>query len=297
MFNFLSKLSWKSWAAVLGIIGAAAVFFWLNSWVPRIALFWLFGLGLGFVLQRSRFCWVSAVSNCFLFKDTRLLEGVMGGLFIATIGFAAYMYRLMPDPGPGILRYDVIVSPFGWHLLLGGAMFGFGMMLSGGCIVGNLYRIGEGAMSAVVAFAGILAGMGILQFTWPWWWDNYIGKQSALWLPVELGWVGALALTLGIISVLYVILRVVRGRSERTPSEQCEKTPPWPARIAGWARAVFKTAWPLAAGGVVLGLINVAMYWAVDHPWTVTGEIMSWSQGLFEILRIPPPPIGAVPGT
>jgi hypothetical protein len=175
MSKILSKPGWKTCAAILGCAGAVAVFLWLNTSLPRLALFWVFGLALGFVLQRSRFCFVSAVSNCFVFKDTRLLEGIMGGLFIATIGFAAIM-RGIPA---GTIPDGAVVTPFGWHLLLGGVMFGLGMMLSGGCIVGNLYRIGEGALASVVAFIGILAGMGMLQFNWPWWWNGYISKLPA----------------------------------------------------------------------------------------------------------------------
>jgi uncharacterized protein len=297
MLNFLRKPGWKTWLAVVGAIGAAGLFLWLNTSTPRLALFWVFGLGLGFVLQRSRFCFVSAVSNCFVFKDTRLLEGITMGLFVATIGFGVIMFRIMPEPGPGFIRSGALVTPFGWHLVLGGAMFGLGMMLAGGCIVGNLYRIGEGAVASVVAFAGILAGMGILQFNWPWWWKNYVGKQSAIWLPAEIGWFWSIALTLGVIAIIYIILRIVRGRSAPAESVPCEAVPPWPARVSGWFRAMFKTAWPLAAGGIVLGIINVLMYRVVDRPWTVTGEIMTWSQGLFDILHIPPPPMGAVPGT
>lgn len=287
---------WKLGAAVAGLLGVAAVFTWLNTSFSRLALFWLFGLAIGFVLQRARFCFVSAVSNCFLFRDTRLLEGVMAGLFIATIGFSAIMYQMMPEPGPGFIRSGALVTPFGWHLLLGGVMFGFGMLLAGGCIVGNLYKIGEGAVSAVVAFVGILAGMGILQFTWPWWWNNYIGKQSAIWLPAEIGWPGAIGLTLGIIVILYLILRLVRGKGQPKPVLAAARLP-WSSKLAGFGRAIFKQAWPLALGGVILGLLNVAMYLAVDRPWTITGEVMSWAQGLFNLVHIPPPPLEAVPGT
>jgi len=111
------KLNWRPWLGAAAIAGVLGVFLWLNAGYPRLALFWVFGLALGFVLQRSRFCFVSAVSNCVLFRDTRLLEGILGGLFVAVIGFAAVMYPQMPEPGPGFLRNSALmVSPFGWHL-------------------------------------------------------------------------------------------------------------------------------------------------------------------------------------
>jgi uncharacterized protein len=298
MSSFVHRVTWKTWAAALGIAVAIAVFVWLNQTLPRLALFWVFGVALGFVLQRSRFCFVSGISNCFLFKDTRQLEGVMVGLFLATIGFAAVMNYVPAVSGGGVgIAAGAVATPFGWHLLLAGAMFGFGMMLAGGCIMGNLYRIGEGAVSALIVFIGVMAGMGILQFTWPWWWNNYISKLSSVWLPDKIGWAGAIALTLGVIIALYVILRIVRGRSEHTQIESCENTPAWPSRITRWGRAIFKTGWPLAAGGIVLALINIVMYWTLNRPWTVTGELMTWAQGLFDTLHLPPPPVGAVPGS
>ena len=284
---------WKPWAALAGLAGAIAVFLWLNASLPRLALFWVFGLALGFVLQRSRFCFVSAVSNCFLFRDTRLLEGVLGGLFVATIGFALVMYRL--SPGADVPPTTAIVTPFGWHLVLGGVIFGFGMLLAGGCIVGNLFRIGEGALSAVLAFLGVLAGLGALQFTWPWWWDSYISRLSPVWLPAKIGWIGAVALTLAVIAILFIIVRRARDKSSATPV--AAERMPLSSRLKGLGDAVFRKAWPLALGGVVLALINVLMFLVVDRPWTVTGELMSWAQGLFNLLRLPPPQFNAVPGT
>ena len=270
------------------------VFFWLNTTMPRLALFWVFGLALGFILQRSRFCFVSAISNCFLFRDTRLLEGILGGLFIATLGFAFIMYRMVPDPTTGNIPLTAIVSPFGWHLILGGALFGSGMMLSGGCVVGNLYRIGEGGISAVVALLGIILGMGALQFTWPWWWRNYIGKLPTIWLPAKIGWAGAVALTILIITILFIIVRraMVTTAPVSNPSNARLG-----AKIAKAIKSVFTKAWPLALGGVALGIMNVLLFQAAGRPWTVTGEVMSWTQGLFTLVHLPPPPFDAVPGT
>jgi hypothetical protein len=286
--------NWKLWAGVAGIAGALAVFLWLDGSMPRLALFWLFGLALGFVLQRSRFCFVSAVSNCVLFRDTRLLEGVLGGLFVATIGFAFVMYRLVPDPSSGAIPITAIVSPFGWHLALGGVMFGFGMLLAGGCIVGNLYRIGEGGLSAVIAFLGVLIGMGALQFTWPWW-RVYIGTLSPVWLPAKLGWIGAITLTLAVIALLFIVVRMIRGKIP--PHVPLAERPVLPAMFARIGENFLGKAWPLALGGVVLAVINVMMFQTVDRPWTVTGELMSRAQGIFNLIRLPPPPFDAVPGT
>jgi len=290
------RFNWKPWAAALAIAGVFAVFFWLNASLPRLAIFWIFGLALGFILQRSRFCFVSAISNSFLFRDTRLLEGILGGLFIATIGFAFIMYQISPHPTDNNIPFAAIVSPFGWHLALGGLLFGCGMMLGGGCIVGNLHRIGEGSLSAVVAFLGILLGMGALQFTWPWWWQNYIGTLSPVWLPAKIGWWGAIILTLLVITVLFVIVRRVKAKMPVVVSHHAQNTR-LSTKFINISRAIFCKAWPLALGGIVLGIVNVLLFRVADRPLTVTGETMSWAQGLFTLVQLPPPAFDSVPGT
>ena len=75
--SFLRRINWRHVFASFALTGVLAVFCWLSLSLPRFALFWAFGLVFGFVLQRSRFCFVSAISNCFLSRDTRLLEGIL----------------------------------------------------------------------------------------------------------------------------------------------------------------------------------------------------------------------------
>src|SRR5918996_6479388 len=109
-----------------------------------LAVFWLFGLAFGFVLQRSRFCFASAFRDLFLLGDARVMKGIIAGLAVATAGFAVLMARLVPEVGFGSLPPGATVLPLGVHTLLGGVLFGVGMVLAGGCTSGSLYRAGEG---------------------------------------------------------------------------------------------------------------------------------------------------------
>ena len=283
---------------MLGLAPAVAVFFLLNTVSLRMSLFWAFGLGLGFILQRSRFCLVSTIKSCIVTRDTRRMEGMMRGLFIATLGFTAIMMRMMPIPGPGFIRNAVVVSPFGWHLLLGGILFGTGAMLSGGCVVGHLYRLGQGSVSSAVSFIGVLIGMGALQFNWTWWWDTYISKQTAIWLPAKMGWAAAVCLTLAVIAGIYIFLRcIVRKRISPESAEVCMCSMPQKQGLYLRKFDIFNPDRSPAAGWVMLGIMNVLMYWILERPWTVTGEVMSWAQGIFTFFHIPLLPLQAVLGT
>ena len=130
-----------------GVAAAAAAFVILvgTASSDRVsAVFWLFGLAFGFVLQRSRFCFASAFRDLFLLGDARVMKGIIAGLAVATAGFAVVMARMLPEVGFGSLPPGATVLPLGLHTLLGGVLFGIGMVLAGGCTSGSLYRAGEG---------------------------------------------------------------------------------------------------------------------------------------------------------
>lgn len=287
-------LNWKLWAGMAALAGALAVWLSLRTGTPRLALYWLFGLLFGVIVQRSRFCFVSAIGNFTLFRDGRLLKGILAGLFIATIGFAVIMYQQSPDPASGIPA-GAYVSPFGWHLVLAGIIFGLGMVLAGGCILGTLYRIGEGAVASLVALLGIIIGMGVLQHNWPWWY-RYISTLPAVWLPQHIGWIASVALTLVVIAALFWLV----SRS-KTPGSVPDKPKTGPVslktRLSSLGRAIFVNGWPLAAGGVILGGVNVWLFAVVQRPWGLTGEVMRWTQNLLDAIHLSAPPVGTVPGS
>lgn len=45
--------------------------------------------------------------------------------------------------------------------IIGGFLFGFGMVLAGGCVVGTLYKMGSGSILSLMAFIGLLSGSTI----------------------------------------------------------------------------------------------------------------------------------------
>jgi len=289
--------NWKLWAGLIAVTGAVAVYISLKIGTPRLALFWVFGLAFGFIVQRSRFCFVSAISNFFLFKDGRLLKGILGGLAVATIGFTIIMYRQIADPASGIPA-TAYIAPFGWHLVLAGAIFGLGMMLAGGCIMSTLYRIGEGAVASLVALLGIIIGMGVLQHNWPWWWDNYISHLPNVWLPAHIGWIAAIVLTLAAIALLYWLVATRSNRGSVAPKTDSKvKSISLKSKFASLGKGFFVSGWPLALGGVILGIGNILLYQTAERPWGLTGEVMRWTQNVLDAIHLSAPPVGTVPGS
>ena len=112
----------------------------------------LFGIVFGIVLQRGRFCMASAARDLFLTKDTYLAKGVIYAIIFTSIGFFAV-------ESLGLIEFQI--KTLGLQNVIGGLLFGVGMVLAGGCASGVLYRAGEGYVSAYTAILGVLTGMAV----------------------------------------------------------------------------------------------------------------------------------------
>jgi uncharacterized membrane protein YedE/YeeE len=127
----------------LGLV--AAVIAWGAAWYgsgdeqlsPR-GLIVLAGLGIGFVMHRSRLCFARAFREPFVTAEGQMTKAVLLALAIG-IPLAAMLFeKKVIDP------YVAIPPTFWIGSLVGGVLFGTGMVFGGGCASGSLWRMGEG---------------------------------------------------------------------------------------------------------------------------------------------------------
>jgi uncharacterized membrane protein YedE/YeeE len=111
----------------------------------------------GAIAQRTHFCTMGAVSDVVNMGDwTRMRQWGMA-MGVAMIGFAALVAAGQVDPS----RTLYWSTRWIWlSALVGGAMFGFGMVLASGCGSKTLVRIGAGNLKSLVVF-GV---MGVAAF-------------------------------------------------------------------------------------------------------------------------------------
>jgi uncharacterized membrane protein YedE/YeeE len=150
-----SEINWKLYVvlSVLGVIVTTAVAASTGYWVlTALPIGFLFG----FFLQKGDLCGASAFSEVLLMKDRRKLFGLWVVIVVAMVGFAALdllgWVRLNPKPFLYL------------NLLVGGVVFGVGMVLAGGCVSGCLYKAGSGNLNSIVALAGIPLGVMMVEF-------------------------------------------------------------------------------------------------------------------------------------
>jgi uncharacterized membrane protein YedE/YeeE len=180
------------------IIGFAAL---LGGMAPGLAVAWIFGIGFGVVLQKSRFCFTAAFRDPVLTGGTSLSKAVLLAIGIALIGFAAIQF-FITQGGKGI---PGAVNPAGIHVAIGATMFGIGAVISGGCASGTLMRVGEGFMMQWLSLVFFVVGSlwGARDFGW--WTQAVISASPKIHLPSVLGWPMALVLQLAVLVGLYFL--------------------------------------------------------------------------------------------
>lgn len=169
----------------------------------KAAMYWVFGGCFGFILQKSRFCFTASMRDPVLTGTTSLTKAVLIAFAIATIGFTAIKYSAFADgqpiPGQGF------VQPISFATVLGGILFGIGMVIAGGCASGTLMRVGEGfavnALALVFFVIGSFWGAHDMGF----WSIHFIANGKKVFLPDVFGWFGAVVFQLVLIFVLYIV--------------------------------------------------------------------------------------------
>lgn len=124
----------------------------------------LLGMVAGFVMHRSDFCMAGAFRDLFLFGSATMLRPVLLMSAAAMVLFeVARVCGLVP-----LYPFPLFGTPSASNLA-GGAIFGVGMVLAGGCVVGTLYRIGAGNAAAMVTLAGLVTGSALYAEIHPVW--------------------------------------------------------------------------------------------------------------------------------
>ncbi len=127
----------------------------------------LIAAGLGYAMQRGRWCMVQGFREPHMTGDCTLAKSVALSIFIVAVGGAVLKYGVPMHGGEPVLApANYVRGTFGWGGVVGGFIFGLGAMLAGGCGSGTLWRVGEGQIKLwiVVPFFGIANSMMVSWF-------------------------------------------------------------------------------------------------------------------------------------
>ncbi|OYR64039.1 YeeE/YedE family protein [Halorubrum ezzemoulense] len=204
------------------------------------------GLAFGILLQKARFCFVSAFRDFVAFKDTRVLKGLLAGIAVMTV-----FWSLQATFG----YFRGFWTPaWGLGSLFGGFVFGLGMTLAGGCASGTLYRAGQGYLQFWLVLLFMFVGYVLFAFAFPVAETYYFqtlnpfeGQTLYLALPFSPAVTGLLAVAVGTLAYAFV-----KGRS------QLPDDPSGGTGVASDARAQAALGGSRLLSSVALGLRGIA---------------------------------------
>jgi uncharacterized membrane protein YedE/YeeE len=133
---------------ILVVVAAIYTHLWVFTAIPIGFLF-------GFFLQKGNLCGSSAFSEVLLMKDWKKIWGLWVCIVTGMAGFA-----VLDLVGWVVLN----PKPLIWgNYVIGGLIFGIGMVLAGGCVSGCLFKAGAGNLNSIVAILGIALGVSIVE--------------------------------------------------------------------------------------------------------------------------------------
>jgi len=193
---------------VLLFIAVIVIAVFLQRANPKGAFIWMIGIALGYVLQRSRFCFTASLRDPVLTGGTELTKAVIIALSLASV---AYLAINMSRFGMNLENYDLKavaghVKPVGINTAIGAFLFGIGAVVAGGCASGTLMRMGEGFAQQWLAFVFFVVGSVIGVVIMVPMGSVAVLKGAAVFLPKALGgWVPAIILQFGALAGLYIL--------------------------------------------------------------------------------------------
>ena len=123
----------------------------------------IIGLFFGFVVQRTNFCTMGSISDMLSFDDSRRFRAWILSAVVAVVGAQILHHAGAVDLSKSMYRS----ATFDWAgAILGGLIFGFGMVFAGGCASRNLVRAGSGDLRSlfvviIIAIAGYMTIGGL----------------------------------------------------------------------------------------------------------------------------------------
>ncbi|MDL1901101.1 YeeE/YedE family protein [Anaerolineae bacterium CFX9] len=226
----------------------------------------LTGAALGIVFQRGRFCFFCILRDYIEHRNSGPLFAILTALAVGGVGYAIVFGAFLPNAMAGRLPPDAHIGPVSWVTLAAGLAFGLGMALSGACISGHLYRLGEGYSRAPIALIGAIGGFALGFLMWQNLYISTIVSAPVAWLPATFGYGGSLALHLALLTIIALLL--LRRLPALKGSEGGTLTP----RVI-WQK-VFGERWNPLITGALVGVIGVFAYFRVE-PLGVTAQLGS----------------------
>jgi len=229
----------------------------------------IIGFIFGFILQSGRFCMNSAFRDIILLKEFKLAKAVAVSLAVLAVGFAIFAFAGIINLAPTAFKP--------WAAIVGGLVFGIGMVFAGGCASGTTYRVGEGMMGSFVAAIGLTVGalmtkFGVLSDLSEGLKLVTVGSQLTLFGEFNAVITPIFMLILGLVGIALMFFFWVWPALKKRGDKPLIK-------FDNLVEVSFKKGYPWWVTGILIGLILIAGYVASGGVVGITGgwiNISNW---------------------
>ncbi|KJQ39965.1 selenium metabolism membrane protein YedE/FdhT [Enterobacter bugandensis] len=163
---------------------------------PKLGLAMLFGVGFGLLIERAQICFTSAFRDMWITGRTMMAKAIIAGMAVSAIGIFSYVQ----------LGVEPKIMWAGPNAVIGGLLFGFGIVLAGGCETGWMYRAVEGQVHYWWVGLGNVLGSTLLAYFW----DDVSPVLATNWDKVNLlsafGPLGGLLVTYALLLVAFLLV-------------------------------------------------------------------------------------------
>jgi uncharacterized protein len=232
----------------------------------------------GAIAQRTHFCTMGAVSDVVNMGDWSRMRQWALAAGVAMLGFGLLVWLGKIDASKTLYASGRVM----WlSALVGGAMFGFGMVLASGCGSKTLVRIGGGSLKSIVVFLV----MGSAAFA----------TLKGITAVLRVATVDAVTITSVAPSAISTLASGVFGITAKLAQLVCAVLIGGGLLVWALSRRDFWTQDNLLAG-LGLGLVVVLMWWAsavmgyvAEHPDTLQEAFVATNSGRAEALSFVAP--------
>lgn len=229
----------------------------------------LFGFAFGYILQRSRFCFAAGFRDIFMIRNTIVTRAILLLLLLTSIGFI-----LVNQMGGSDISAGGIIYPVGLHTVIGGVIFGFGLVIAGNCVSGCLMRMGEGYLMQWFTFIGLMVGSALGAWNLGWWGPQVIEHSPQVFIPDHLGWFTTITVYIAVIAVIYCLLLWYERGTIKGALSLSFSGASLHSSIKLMGQMLFAGRnWSYILGAVALSLTNILTFYFWGRPGAITGGL------------------------
>ena len=182
---------------LLFVVYCGLVIYFFATGKNMLAVASIAGAFFGILIERGQICFTSAFRDLWISGRAVMSKAIAVGMMISVVITFFYLQN-------GSVALIKVAAP---STVIGGLLFGFGIVLAGGCETGMMYRAMEGQLLFWVVGVGNIVGATVLAYGW-----DHLGIYNALtanWTKVNLieawGPAGALIGTLAMLAAWFIL--------------------------------------------------------------------------------------------